>query len=38
MRGEVALSGLRNATLRRLLPGLSGAQVSRLLKRSTCMA
>jgi hypothetical protein len=32
-RGEGQISGLRNATLRRHLPGLSGAQVSRLLKR-----
>ncbi|MGH2411356.1 MAG: MarR family transcriptional regulator [Chloroflexota bacterium] len=32
-RGEWQISGLRNATLRRLLPGRSGAQVSRLLKR-----
>lgn len=33
LRGEFALSGLRNAWLRRVLPGHSGAQVSRLLKR-----
>lgn len=32
-RGEGQISGFRNATLRRHLPGLSGAQVSRLLKR-----
>ena len=33
MRGEFALSGFRNAWLRRALPGYSGAQVSRMLKR-----
>ncbi len=32
-RGEWQISGFRNATLRQLLPGRSGAQVSRLLKR-----
>jgi hypothetical protein len=32
-RGEGQISGFRNATLRRHLPGHSGAQVSRLLKR-----
>jgi len=32
-RGEGQISGFRNATLRRQLPGHSGAQVSRLLKR-----
>ena len=32
-RGEFALSGVRNAWLRRVLPHLSGAQASRLLKR-----
>jgi hypothetical protein len=32
-RGEWQISGFRNAGLRRLLPGRSGAQVSRLLKR-----
>jgi hypothetical protein len=32
-RGEWQISGFRNAALRRLLPGRSGAQVSRLLKR-----
>jgi len=32
-RGEWQISGFRNATLRRHLPGRSGAQVSRLLKR-----
>jgi hypothetical protein len=32
-RGEFALSGVRNAWLRRVLPDLSGAQASRLLKR-----
>jgi len=32
-RGEGQISGFRNATLRRHLPGRSGAQVSRLLKR-----
>jgi hypothetical protein len=32
-RGEWQISGFRNASLRRSLPGRSGAQVSRLLKR-----
>jgi hypothetical protein len=32
-RGEGQISGFRNATVRRHLPGYSGAQVSRLLKR-----
>jgi hypothetical protein len=32
-RGEFLISGLRNAALRRILPNLSGAHVSRLLKR-----
>ncbi len=33
VRGEFLISGVRNATLRRFLPNLSGAHVSRLLKR-----
>jgi hypothetical protein len=33
LRGEFAISGFRNAWLRHVLPGYSGAQVSRLLKR-----
>src|SRR5258708_34482346 len=33
LRGEFALSGLRNAWLRRVLPDLTGVQISRLLKR-----
>ncbi len=33
LRGEFAISGLRNAWIRRVLPGHSGAQVSRMLKR-----
>ena len=33
LRGEFALSGVRNAWLRRVLPARTGAQVSRLLKR-----
>jgi hypothetical protein len=33
IRGEWQISGFRNASLRRLLSGRSGAQVSRLLKR-----
>lgn len=33
LRGEINISGLRNKTLRRFLPELNSAQVSRLLKR-----
>jgi hypothetical protein len=33
VRGEFLISGFKNASLRRFLPGLSGAQVSRLLQR-----
>lgn len=33
VRGEWHISGFRNASLRRVLPGYSGAQISRLLKR-----
>ena len=33
IRGEFQISGFQNASLRRFLPGLSGPQVSRLLKR-----
>lgn len=33
LRGEFCLSGFRNAWLRRVLPGYTGGQVSRLLKR-----
>ena len=33
VRGEFLISGFRNASLRPCLPGLTGAQVSRLLKR-----
>lgn len=33
VRGEFHISGFKNASLRRFLSGLSGAQVSRLLKR-----
>ncbi len=33
LRDELAISGLRNAWIRRVLPGRSGAQVSRMLKR-----
>jgi len=33
VRGEFLISGFKNASLRRFLPGLSGTQVSRLLKR-----
>jgi hypothetical protein len=33
VRGEFCISGLQNSSLRRFLPGLTGAQVSRLLKR-----
>jgi len=33
LRGEFALSGLRNSWIRKVLPGFSGAQVSQMLKR-----
>ncbi len=33
VRGEHNISGFRNAILQRLLPGMTGAQISRLLKR-----
>lgn len=33
LRGEFAISGFRNSSLRRVLAGYSGAQISRLLKR-----
>jgi hypothetical protein len=33
LRGEFALSGLRNSWIRKVLPAFSGAQVSRMLKR-----
>jgi hypothetical protein len=33
VRGEFAMTGLRNAWLRKVIPHLTGAQVSRLLKR-----